>query len=398
MAGRLTVLPHHARTAPAALVQSALRRRPRWLSPGGGRASPEQTPVTGLYLRGTVATVAAFLLAQPLHDPSPPVTAALTALLVVQVTLTSTVKNGLQRVAAVVLGVLLAHAIGFAVGFVWWSLGLVVLGSLFVGQLLRLGPSVAEAPISAMLILSVQGEPGATSVRITETLVGAATGILVNLLLVPPVHLAPAARGLSNVTGQLNELLLMMGYGLASRCDDQQTREWLATARRMQPPLAATRGLIEQAEESARWNLRGRRSDASLRALHRSYSALEQATLALRGVCRQLVERPPVQPEDAFDPPAREALSELLLHMADAASAFGALLLPGGEGDPAELLTTHAIARIRAIDAHTRLATELATDTQRGAAVWQADGSLLALLTQLLSDLDPPELRRLQPA
>jgi uncharacterized membrane protein YgaE (UPF0421/DUF939 family) len=59
--------------------------------------------------RMTGATVAAFLAAQVigLHQP-PPLIAALTALLVVQATLTSTLVNGVQRVLSVMAGVVLA--------------------------------------------------------------------------------------------------------------------------------------------------------------------------------------------------------------------------------------------------------------------------------------------------
>ena len=60
--------------------------------------------------------MAAYLVAElvGLDDP-PPLIAALTALIVVQVTLTETLVNGLQRVASVVSGVLVALV------FVSWS-------------------------------------------------------------------------------------------------------------------------------------------------------------------------------------------------------------------------------------------------------------------------------------
>ena len=120
-------------------------------------------------IRLTGAAVAAFLVAElvGLDDP-PPLIAALTALIVVQVTLTETLVNGLQRVASVVAGVLVALVFVSVVGLSWWSLGLLVGASIVVGQLLRLGPQLVEAPISAMLVLGVgyagrrrDGGPGA---------------------------------------------------------------------------------------------------------------------------------------------------------------------------------------------------------------------------------------------
>ena len=107
-------------------------------------------------LRIAGATVAAFVVAQAvgLSDP-PPLVAALTALLVVQATLASTLVNGVQRVLAVVLGVTLAVGFVSVVGLNWWSLGILVAASIISGQILRLGPHLLEVPISAMLVLGV---------------------------------------------------------------------------------------------------------------------------------------------------------------------------------------------------------------------------------------------------
>ncbi len=74
----------------------------------GGCASAGGRPRSRA-IRLTGAAVAAFVVAElvGLDDP-PPLIAALTALIVVQVTLTETLVNGLQRVASVVSGVLVA--------------------------------------------------------------------------------------------------------------------------------------------------------------------------------------------------------------------------------------------------------------------------------------------------
>src|SRR5690242_12708402 len=155
---------------PAARLAALVRRR--------GRSAVSRA------LRMTAATVAAFVVAEVggLHSP-PPLIAALTALLVVQATLSSTLVNGAQRVVSVVSGVALAVLFVAVVGLTWWSLAALVAVSILVGQLLRLGPHLVEVPISAMLVLGV-GASGAESVgggRILETLIGAGVGMLVNV-------------------------------------------------------------------------------------------------------------------------------------------------------------------------------------------------------------------------
>ena len=111
-----------------------------------------------------------------------PVIAALTALLVVEVTLFDIVTSGVQRVVSVVAGVMLAVWFSSFVEITWWSLGILVAASIMIGQILRLGPHLVEVPISAMLVLGVGGAEGPASDRIVETLIGAAVGVAVNLL------------------------------------------------------------------------------------------------------------------------------------------------------------------------------------------------------------------------
>src|SRR3979409_1086004 len=123
-------------------------------------------PLSGLLLRRgrvpglrtaktTLAAVVAFLVADGLHTSTQPVLASLTALLVVQLTMYETVAQGIQRVASVLAGVLVAVGVATFVGLPWGSLGAVVGLSLVVGQVLRLGPHLLEVPISAMLVLAV---------------------------------------------------------------------------------------------------------------------------------------------------------------------------------------------------------------------------------------------------
>src|SRR4051794_4798122 len=130
--------------------------------------------------RITFASVAAYLAAQALGLRSPPpLIAALTAILVVQATLSSTLTNGVQRVLSVVAGVALAMLFVAVVGLTWWSLAALIAASIVVGQLLRLGPHLVEVPISAMLVLGVGYAAGAESTgygRILETVIGAAVG------------------------------------------------------------------------------------------------------------------------------------------------------------------------------------------------------------------------------
>ena len=137
------------------------------------RAQPKAVYIARL----TVTAVFAYLLALQLPGGSPrSVLAPLTALLVVQATLSHTIDSAARRVLAVTAGVLAAVAVAAYVPFSWWVLGLLMAGTLALGIVLRLREEILEVPISAMLIFSTGSHAAATS-RITETLVGAAAGL-----------------------------------------------------------------------------------------------------------------------------------------------------------------------------------------------------------------------------
>jgi uncharacterized membrane protein YccC len=170
--------------------------------------------------RLTGASVAAFLVAEALGlDDPPPLVAALTALLVVQATASSTMSSGVQRVLSVVAGVALAIGFSALVGLTWWSLAILVAASIVVGQLLRLGPNLIEVPISAMVVLGVGYAAGAQELglnRAVETLIGAAVGVLVNVVFPPEVGSRYAGQAVQRLAEEI------------PRCSTRRPRAWAA--------------------------------------------------------------------------------------------------------------------------------------------------------------------------
>ena len=145
----------------------------------------------------TLAVVLAYLLAEALHlSDHHPIVAALVALLVVQLTLYQSLAHGLGRVGGVLAGVAVAVLVAHFVGLTWWSLGAVVAGSIVVGKILRLGPHLFEAPITAMLLLEVGGSGSLGLARVEEAVLGALVGIGVSVLVAPPLYLQPAGAAI----------------------------------------------------------------------------------------------------------------------------------------------------------------------------------------------------------
>ena len=272
-------------------------------------------------LRITGATVAAFVVAElvGLADP-PPLVAALTALLVVQATLASTLVNGVQRVLAVVLGVVLAVGFVSVVGLNWWSLGIVVAASIVGGQILRLGPHLLEVPISAMLVLGVGYASGAESTgasRIVETLIGAAVGVLVNVAFPPAVQTRFAGQAVAKYAGEIASLLVEAASAMVNGpVEPYAAQRWLEDARRLNRHAPQVDRALADADESRRLNMRAIGTPKVERSLREGLEALEHSSVSLRTLFRAVLDGTREQPDPDYAEEVRLTAAGLLSEMA----------------------------------------------------------------------------------
>ncbi|MGY1717153.1 FUSC family protein [Geodermatophilus nigrescens] len=348
----------------------------------------------GLRTAKTVlAAVVAFQVATWLDTTSSPILAPLTALLVVQLTLYETLTTGWERVASVTSGVLIAVLFASVVGLTWWSLGLVVGLSLVVGRLLRLGPHLAEVPISAMLVLAVGGAETAALGRITETLVGAGVGVLVNLLVAPPLYVQPAGEAIAELAGRMAALSEDLAAALGGPWSRRLADDLLDRARGVGTEVARADRHLARTEESARLNPRGRSAREARPRLRNTLTALERVHVTLRTLTRVLLDRTYFVPEDeadrAWTPAARAALADVLRTVARTLREAGAV------ADGSAVPTGVDAGRLSAmLDLRARLADALLVDPAHDAAAWAQHGTLLdavdLLRVELAAALQPP--------
>jgi hypothetical protein len=351
-----------------------------------------QGPAPGLRTAKTVlAAVVSFVVAEALHTSGSPVLAPLTALLVVQLTMYETFAHGRERIVSVVAGVLLAVLFASFVGLTWWSLGVVVAVSIVAGRLLRLGPHLLEVPISAMLVLAVGGAERAALGRVEETLIGAATGVLVNLLIAPPLYVRPAGAAIGDLAEEMARFTTDLAAALRGTWSRDVAQAQLTRARRLGETVARADAQLARAEESARLNPRGRQARAAEPRLRSTLTALEHTQVGLRSLTRAVLDRtffvPEEQADGAYPPGARVALADVL----DAATAAlrDATGIPSGgaPGDPD--------GAVRLLDARrTALAGRLLVDPRSEPAAWSQHGALLdavdRLRVELTTTLRPP--------
>ncbi|HEY3629348.1 MAG TPA: aromatic acid exporter family protein [Jatrophihabitantaceae bacterium] len=350
-----------------------------------------QTALWALRLSG--AATAAYLVADAILPESRPLLAPLTALLIVQATLFGTLADSVRRVASVLAGVALALVFSRFVGFSWWSLALLVAASILIGVVLRLGPHLLEVPISAMLILSVGSAGSAADVRIRETLVGAAVGALINVLLPPALQTQTAGTAVEKFTGDLGRLLERVARDLQRRVTAEDARSWLDESRRLTQELEGLDDLVDRAVESRRLNPRAVGTLDVGTDLHESVDALEYTALSVRTLFRALVDRLRDQPADSqfYEEDVRQAFAVLVDDLAQAVRAFGALVRVEADEDgiphPEEL--TQALAAVS--EARVRLTELLLVDPKEQPQVWALHGALLASIERILRELDVQE-------
>jgi uncharacterized membrane protein YgaE (UPF0421/DUF939 family) len=345
----------------------------------------------------TLAAVLSFVLAQRLGTSPAPVLAPLTALLVVQLTMYETVASGLQRVASVVAGVLIAVGVATYVGLTWWTLGAVVAASLVIGRLLRLGANLLEVPISAMLVLAVGGAEGAALDRIYETLIGAGVGVAVNALIAAPLYVQPASDALGELAERMAAFLRQLADQLGAGWSREAADRMLNEARRLGAEVARADRTLARAHNSARFNPRGAQAREALPRLHIGLTGLEHTYLTIRNLCRSLLDRtyfvPSDEAETVYDAQVRGVLAQVLQAAADAIGHVSAVT--SGSEAP-EAARTEVERRLSEL--HRRrdqLAELLHEESSADRAVWQQHGALLSALDRLRIEVEavvrPPE-------
>jgi uncharacterized membrane protein YgaE (UPF0421/DUF939 family) len=264
------------------------------------------------------ATLAWELASRLLHSPLPAL-ASLGAILTVQVTVKQTVAFGIQQVVGVTVGVGAAALVVHVLGVHAWTVGLVILGALVAGNLLRLGKQVNQVAISALLVLALgTGYGGA---RVVDTLLGAVLGVLVNALVAPPTHVQDAAEQVARVAGDIGLLLTDVAAGLRRGWTHDTAMDWLRRARAVDAARADAGDAVRKGDESLRYNPLARAEAETVARLTEAQTALEHVAAQVRGITRALADL------GTERGPAEEAvlagLADLLEQAAAAVAAYG---------------------------------------------------------------------------
>ncbi|WP_253905094.1 FUSC family protein [Arthrobacter sp. H14] len=249
-----------------------------------------------------------------------PYYAPLGALLSMHSTLKGSAKYGLQILGGLAIGILLA-AIVLAFGAPnFLTISLVVAAGVLVGGMRWLGaPGQEYLPIAALFVLIVGGQDASqySIGYLVQMTVGVSVGLLINLLVLPPLTFDSAVQKFSHFRRSLARHLNDVGTALTENWPPER-EDWASQNQTLSATAAEVRKTIHLADDSRKGNPRARIHKRNLEGDFYDLAALENVTFHIRDLTEVLAGavwgKPfPVELPTQLCPP----LSEAILAVAD---------------------------------------------------------------------------------
>ncbi|HET9996471.1 MAG TPA: aromatic acid exporter family protein [Nocardioides sp.] len=236
-----------------------------------------------------LAAVLAWVVAAEVLDLSQPFLAPWAALLVVHATVYRTFSRGLQQVAAAVVAVVLASAIGHIWGTSTWSVAVLMVVCLVVGSVPWFRAETTIVATTGLVVLTTGFSDDAMLLtRLLDTAIGVAVGLLVNVVVWPPLRSRTAIAAMDRLDDGIGELLVDMARTLREGPTDTETvTEWIDRTRDLDEKIDHAWALVRQAQESSRMNpRRGARDVRDPQRWRDLLRRMEQAVAEVRSLAR----------------------------------------------------------------------------------------------------------------
>lgn len=237
-------------------------------------------------LAACAAWVAALLLGIPA-----PVPAAVGAVITVSLSLNRSMRSGLSLVGATAAALVVAFALYQWWGLHVWTVGVLVMVSLIIGRLMRLGPEGSlQIPVTALFVYFM-GEALTDDVvvaRIIATLLGVAIGLVFSFIAHPERPEERITEQLSEIGGRLGALLVEVGAVPDDSLTRRQATQWLTEARAL---AVETRHLGEEIDDlglGKRFSMGSERAIG--RAIVEQFALLQQTSEHVNTIARGLFD------------------------------------------------------------------------------------------------------------
>jgi hypothetical protein len=288
----------------------------------------------------------------------------------VQATVFGTLRRGVQQAAASLLGVLIGFAAWHIFGLDAASLAAAVLAGLLVGSVPGVRAETTTAATAVVVLTTGHiDKSGMLAARLADTGIGIAVGLLVNLVVWPPLRDRSAAKQIDVIDDRVGDLLADIAARMQKGFTADDVDRWIGRTDELDKDIDRAWSVIQEARESGRLNPRravpGRMQAAE--GFVPIVNRLAQAVAETRSMARTIrfAQVPPDEWDDAF----REPWLDLLRRS-------GAAVVDADAGE-----VKAARDELRA------LANRLAVDDLHD-DLWPVYGALLINLRNLLVALD----------
>ncbi|MET7937802.1 aromatic acid exporter family protein [Streptomyces sp. NPDC005322] len=250
--------------------------------------------------KSTLAATLAWFIANDLLQAQSPAFAPFSAVLIMHVTVYQSIAQSLRYVAAVITGVGVQAALGFLAGPSLVTFAVVAAIAMTIGQWKALGEQRSQVTTAAFFAYSTYSAAtnnleGASQLGqiILLVLIGCSLGVLVNVLIMPPLRYRSAEYGIRTLAGALADLLHHLGPDLReSELTEERARQWRKLCEYAQSLVAQARSGLKTAEESVPFNPRRllprHRGRTSFEGYRTVLDALERAAYQLSSLIRSL--------------------------------------------------------------------------------------------------------------
>lgn len=215
---------------------------------------PRPEVVTDLLqiLKIVLASTLAWWISITFLDTNLPFLAPWVALMTIQPTVSSSLVRGAQTLVASAIGVLMSFAIGVYLGVEIWTYALALLVGMLGSRIPGLRQEGVYIATTAIFLLSTGFTEDAPQLldRMLEIGLGVVVGVVVNMVLVPPLRDKQASDLIDDLNRRMGEMLEEMGKEFADSWDTTQEGRWTETIEEMRFDLRKTWDAVNFARES----------------------------------------------------------------------------------------------------------------------------------------------------
>ena len=172
-------------------------------------------------------------------------------------TIAGSARQGIQTLVGLAIGFALAFPVIILGDISVISVAVVVGLGVLAGGLPRIGAGRDWIPIAALFVLLLGGDDpdGYSFGYLVQMLVGVAVGLIVNILIVPPLHLTGVVQGLDSLRSALSLQLRDMGEALREQWPPEH-KEWADRQNKLTAFSQEVRTAVHLADSSRHGNIR----------------------------------------------------------------------------------------------------------------------------------------------